>query len=205
MTAAASAAALAASPAAAATVLDVNWSSGCGQSNCFNDNGVFTQTWSAAGASGPMTIGQFLMDRGILGDLDGETFSISFSVGGQELGSWGSYVMAGIGGEELNFDGLDFVWNPEDGDLVLTLTLKPPPNMGAGGGGGFFSSSPSEDGEDGGGLGPLGGPDQGGGLEPQGGPDQGPAAVPEPATWALMIAGFGLAGASLRQRRRFTA
>ncbi|WP_293906677.1 PEPxxWA-CTERM sorting domain-containing protein [Phenylobacterium sp.] len=30
------------------------------------------------------------------------------------------------------------------------------------------------------------------------------AAVPEPASWALMIAGFGLAGASLRSRRRAT-
>ncbi|MGZ6016500.1 MAG: PEPxxWA-CTERM sorting domain-containing protein [Phenylobacterium sp.] len=28
------------------------------------------------------------------------------------------------------------------------------------------------------------------------------ASVPEPATWALMIAGFGLAGATLRSRRR---
>ncbi|MFI4964640.1 MAG: PEPxxWA-CTERM sorting domain-containing protein [Caulobacterales bacterium] len=28
------------------------------------------------------------------------------------------------------------------------------------------------------------------------------AAVPEPAAWALMIGGFGLAGATLRQRRR---
>lgn len=28
------------------------------------------------------------------------------------------------------------------------------------------------------------------------------AAVPEPATWAMMIAGFGLAGASLRSARR---
>ena len=30
-------------------------------------------------------------------------------------------------------------------------------------------------------------------------------AVPEPASWALMIAGFGLAGAALRQRRRMLA
>jgi Protein of unknown function (DUF642)/PEP-CTERM motif len=29
----------------------------------------------------------------------------------------------------------------------------------------------------------------------------GPAAVPEPASWALMIGGFGLAGAALRRRR----
>ncbi len=28
------------------------------------------------------------------------------------------------------------------------------------------------------------------------------AAVPEPATWAMMIAGFGLAGAALRHRQR---
>lgn len=34
--------------------------------------------------------------------------------------------------------------------------------------------------------------------------DGGPVgAVPEPATWAMMIAGFGLAGAHLRRRRQF--
>lgn len=32
-------------------------------------------------------------------------------------------------------------------------------------------------------------------------PPGSPGAVPEPASWALMIAGFGLAGASLRRRR----
>jgi hypothetical protein len=30
------------------------------------------------------------------------------------------------------------------------------------------------------------------------------AAVPEPTTWGLMIAGFGLAGAALRSRKRST-
>lgn len=33
------------------------------------------------------------------------------------------------------------------------------------------------------------------------GPSPTPGGVPEPATWALMIAGFGLAGAALRRRR----
>ena len=31
------------------------------------------------------------------------------------------------------------------------------------------------------------------------------APVPEPATWALMIGGFGLVGATLRLRRRVAA
>src|SRR5688572_30683814 len=131
MTAVVSAGALAAGPAAAATVLNVTRSSECGKASCFNDNGVFTQTFSAAGTSAPMTVGQFLMDRGILGDLDGLTFRISFSVGGQDIETWGSYNMAGINGDTLNFDGLDFVWNPEDGDLVLTLAIVPPPKAGA--------------------------------------------------------------------------
>lgn len=206
MTAAAGAAALAATPAAAATVLDVNWNSGCGAANCFNDDGVYTKTWSAAGAHGPMTIGQFLLDHGILGDLDGKTFRISFSIGGEEVGTWGSYNMAGFGGDQFSFDGLDFEWNPEDGDLVLTLAIVPPPQAGAGGGG-FRVSAPSEGG-DGDQL-PQGGPDILPDIGPgdNGAPDPGlgpTAAVPEPASWALMIAGFGLAGATLRQRRRLS-
>ena len=42
------------------------------------------------------------------------------------------------------------------------------------------------------------GNDQGGTLTVS---DVGDGAVPEPATWAMMIAGFGLVGASLRKRR----
>ena len=32
-----------------------------------------------------------------------------------------------------------------------------------------------------------------------------PSAVPEPATWAMMITGFGLAGTALRRRNRALA
>lgn len=35
--------------------------------------------------------------------------------------------------------------------------------------------------------------------------DNDPVGVPEPATWALMISGFGMAGATLRRRRALTA
>ena len=213
--AAAGAALLAATPAAAASVLNVAWNSDCAKTTCFNDNGVFTQTWSSVGAHGPVTIGQFLMDRGVLGDLDGLTFNISFSVGGNPLDSWGNYNMGGIGGDALNFDGLDFVWNPEDGDLVLTLSLVKPPKAGLGGGFSFGGAEMGAEGMGGGegtgggggmGGGQGGGGGQGsGGLDPHGAPDPGPspsAVVPEPGTWALMICGFGLAGSALRRRRR---
>lgn len=194
--------AVSATPAAAATVLNVNWGETCGKATCFGDDGRYSQTFSSANFSGPLTIGQLLMQRGVLGNLDGSTFRVSFSLNGEEVGTWGHYNMGGINGEELSFTGVNFVWNPEDGDLVLTLALTPPPKAG---GGGFFSA-PREFGEGQGDGGPFGGPDAGGlGDDGRGpGDERGPvgaAAVPEPATWAMMIAGFGMAGAILRRRR----
>jgi len=45
----------------------------------------------------------------------------------------------------------------------------------------------------------IGLPGSAGGQGPGDGP--GPGAVPEPASWAMMIAGFGLTGAAMRRRR----
>jgi hypothetical protein len=185
------AAMLSATPAAAATVLDVGANDGCGKTTCFNDQGVFTQTWSAKNATGPMTIGQILLARGVLGSLDGSTFRLSFTLDGEEIGSWGSYTMGGIGGDELAFTGENFTWNPEDGDLTLVLEIVKPK---AGVGGGFFVSN----------LGdptPPGSNQEDDGFEFEGIAGDVTSAAPEPAAWALMITGFGLAGATLRQRR----
>jgi hypothetical protein len=182
---------LGASSAQAASVLNVDWNTGCGKATCFDDNGSYKQKFSASDFNGPVNVSQFLMDRGVLGSLDGKTFRISFQLNGEELGTWGQFNVGGIGGDELWFGGESFVWNPEDGDLVLVLAITPPPKEGAGGGGGFALQSESNPFTDG--L-PEGDGEPTDVRLPSG-------AVPEPATWAMMIAGFGMAGAMMRRRR----
>ncbi|RAK62551.1 hypothetical protein DJ019_18655 [Phenylobacterium kunshanense] len=156
-----------------------------------------------------MTIGQLLLERGVLGALDSKTFRLSFRLNGQELGTWGSFTMGGIAGDQLTFGGQEFTWNPEDGDLELILELIPPPKPGAGG---VFASFVNEgpqggfpDEEEPGGL-PGGNPGglPGGEREPVPGGNQ-TTAVPEPSAWALMIGGFGFAGAIFRRRRTLQA
>lgn len=200
--------ALCAAPASAATMISAQWGDGCSKTTCFNEKGVYTHTWSALDVSGPVTIGKLSLDRNILGDLDTKMFKLSFQIDGQEVGSWGTFLMSAIGGDILTFGGEAFDWNPEWGDLTLVLELIPPPKEGFG----FASFSPSDDGDGGGGG---GGsfvqsfdfqPDDNGDGDPQQPDSQRlTGAVPEPTTWALMITGFGGAGAMLRRRRTVLA
>ena len=84
---------------------------------------------------------------------------------------------------------------------MLTLTLDPGRRGGSGGGGGFFfdrAPAPESFGEE--------TPPPGDSAVEPAADSARPApiavtAVPEPATWALMILGFGLSGGALRARR----
>jgi hypothetical protein len=189
--------------ASAATMLTAGWTEGCSKSTCFNESGVFSKKWSSADATGPISVGQLLLDRGVLGALDSKTFRLSFRLNGQELGTWGSFTMGGIDGDQLMFGGEAFTWNPEDGDLELVLELIPPPKAGAGGRMASFIGAPLEEtfptetpGKD-----QEGEPDGEPGGQPGGVRPTPVTAVPEPSAWALMITGFGAAGALLRRKR----
>jgi len=188
--------AVAVAGSAEAMTLVVDPDAGCGKASCFGEAGTYTRTWSAKDFTGPVNVASLLMGRGVLGALDGETFRISFSLNGEELGTWGRYNMAGIGGETLSFSGQELIWNPADGDLTLTLSLDPKPKPGqVAAFGGFSSFDPGTTSSD---KGPPPGPPPTALRETA----HDAAPVPEPSAWALMIVGFGSAGATLRLQRR---
>lgn len=193
----ASVAALAVSaPAAqAATTLTVGPSTACAASGCFGDaNRTFKQTIS--GATGPVT--SLSLFRGIVGDMQNYAVRISFETAdGTQVGSWGAFTLAMLGGEFVTLGGESFTWDAATmGDLVVKLDLLRPGKSVGGFGGGGFAFAPSE-------------------AEPRFSPPlinlpapmqqavdvAAASAAPEPGAWALMLLGFGGAGALLRRRR----
>lgn len=202
-------------PAAqAATYLSVGPNSLCGAGGCFSASKTFTQTYSASGLVSGLNL-----DRSLLGENQNLAVKISFyDSAGNKVGDWGAFVVAGLSGQVVTLGGQSFKWDASQGDLTLRLDLVKP-DKGAGGGG-FAGSGFGGGGGGGGGLddGGITGPGVGGdaprglgGLEgpPLGLPSPPPpdppsvaAVVAEPASWALMIMGFGAAGALIRRERR---
>jgi hypothetical protein len=134
-------------------------------------------------------------------------------------------MIATLGGDVVRIGGQAFTWDGSMGDLILQIDLVIPDK---GGGGGFFAGGGGGGGggalasmADGGGFGSsmsvaagapafsaselmpmndvlMGAPHGG-----RGGIGFDPAvSAPEPSSWALMLLGFGTAGAMLRMRRR---
>lgn len=207
---------LAAPAARAATTLQVSPDALCGPGGCFGAGNTYSKTWSAT-SGGRVDISSLLLDRSLLGDRQDLAVRVGFTLAdGTKVGDWGAFTVSVLNGQVVRLGGEGFTWDQSRGDLVLTLQLIVP-EKGAGGGfggGGFggrgFGGGESPD------LTGLSAP----GGRPAGftapamtnlpavfspGTDDGHAviaAVPEPATWAMILAGFGAAGGMLRIRRR---
>jgi len=208
-------------PATAATTLNAGWSSDCGKATCFNDQGTYSVVFSKGSFSGPVDISRLFLDRSVLGTMGSQFFSMSFTLNGKTIGSWGDWNMSSVSGDTLSLWGSDLIWNPADGDLVMVLELVTPDGQKLGNR--WFNGWYVDDGRPGSrghadaGEGDGSGPPNPPPFQPPGqpppfdGPDSSPPplfgsnGVPEPSTWLLMIAGFGLAGAALRRRRRVRA
>lgn len=195
------------SAANAATFLTVGASSLCGPGGCFaGDKKSYTQTFSASQRAGSFDVSRIQVDKSVTaGAMTHNAVKVTFVLADGTEVSWGKFSLEALGGDVVTLGGQPVAWNAAAGDLTVRLDLVVPEKPGAGGGGGF--------GFGGGGWAAGGGAadvDAGGGFTDivQGRPLIKPsinqpsvAAIPEPGAWALMIVGFGAAGAMLRRRK----
>ncbi|WP_293903924.1 PEPxxWA-CTERM sorting domain-containing protein [Phenylobacterium sp.] len=207
------AAVVTAAPAAqAATYLAAGLSGLCSASGCFaGQQTTYRQVFSSGRFSGALDIANLALDRSILGASQDRLFKVSFQLAdGTTVGDWGSFMIAGLGGQVVTLGGKAFTWDTSKGDLVMTLALVVPQTGGGGFGGDGFGGGgqPAAFGDDAvamiGGLGARPGVDPYRHLDADEitGLMTGVTLVPEPAAWALMLGGFGAAGAVLRNRRK---
>lgn len=200
---------LAAAPGAnAATQLSAGVTKSCGEDTCFTNGKSYSQTFSASDFRGAVDISALALQRGILGVLQTNMVKVSFQLAdGTGLGEWGSYVIAVLNGDVVTLRGGPFTWDTTMGDLVLKLDLVLPNKGGLGGGGGLgafggggafglgqINTLPIDDPPP---LANLGVISQLVGSTAE----ATLLAVPEPSTWAMLLAGFGGAGAMLRRQR----
>lgn len=204
----------------------VDDSNNCAPYSCGFGSGVSQQIYAASQfTNGPMEIGaiSFFKDEAATfntGTMDTLTFSLAFyytskaiaatASGGPDatnlpgnlgtlLSNFGTFTTSGVIPNVLTLTGSAFTYNPALGNLILEIT---PISGVAAFDGGFFQAD-----------------SRGVVTRRVVGPTRfgnGPialvtrfsspaAAVPEPASWALMLLGFGCAGAMVRRRRAVAA
>ncbi|WP_421937928.1 PEPxxWA-CTERM sorting domain-containing protein [Phenylobacterium sp.] len=197
--------------AQAATFLTVGASSLCGPAGCFaGAKKSYTQTFSASQRAGTFDVSQLQVAKSVTaGAVDHTAVRVTFILADGTEVSWGKFSLAALGGDVVTLGGQAVAWNAAAGDLTVRLDLVVPEKPGAGGGGFGFGGGGGGGGWAAGG----GGADvDGGGFTDivQGRPLIKPAinqpsvaAIPEPGAWALMILGFGAAGAMLRRRTAY--
>jgi hypothetical protein len=195
------AATFAASAAQATTTLRTGTNPLCAATGCFANNVYsYQQTFAANTFDGPSAISTLRLDRSLVGDMQGYVVKFSFlRADGTEVANWGGWVLSMMGGREVvSVTGQAFDWDPSWGDLTLKMDLIAPGS----GSGGF--SSPAPLGDD-----PFAGRGSSGpsssvvdGIQAPPPGTETIVSVPEPSTWAMMVLGFGGAGAILRRSRR---
>jgi len=210
---------LVAVPAIAASVTVGSSDSGnCYPFNC-NDSGVsvgqsidYYQIYSSAAFSGPTSFNSISFFD-YLGDgsdvvLNG-SYSISFATTSAGVGSGypvvplsnvQSFFNGALGGQSgaVTINGATYSYNPASGNLVMHIVVNNQDLVPNGSGNGYFFADYTGSATTRAYLLSNGGPAAGtGALVTQ----FGLAGVPEPASWALMLTGFGGMGLMLRGRR----
>lgn len=188
----------------AATFLSVGASSLCGPEGCFaGGKKTYTKTFSGAGRQGVLDVSRLMVAKDIVGSVEHTALKVTFVLADGTEVTWGKFSLNALGGDVVALGGQALAWNTAAGDLTVRFDLIVPEKGGAGGG--FFSGG-------GGGGGAFAGGDNGLDFElgrpmarlpsPNGVLGIAVTAVPEPATWSMMILGFGAAGALLRRGNR---
>lgn len=172
---------------------------------------TYQQLYSASAFAGVTSIDtvSFDLDRGdtlATADLDISFYLSPMAIGGlsttaadnlgASLSNFGSFSLAGAAPSVLSFTGPGFNYDPLDGNLIMQINLS---NVLADGNAFYFrdvTNSLVVDRYFGGATGTVSGT----GLVTTFSTVR--SAVPEPATWAFIIFGFGAVGGALRSNRR---
>ena len=207
-----------ATSAQASLVVGSNDSGNCYPYNC-NDSGTasgvsidYYQIYSASAFAGPINIGSITYYAWAPGPantvLTGD-YDISFGVTSDPVNSLYPVTMSGTatfvnafltGSISGTFDiyGTEYLYNPADGNLVIHIVVSDQDALANGWGGGYFQADYTGLETSRAYLLTGSGVAAGGGALVTG---FNVAGVPEASSWAMLIAGFGLVGATLRRNK----